>query len=355
MTVLAKHRSLPFGWLVYSSQIEDIFRPAFGAVISRHCFNIVNLCVDVKPGHLDEGRRCSSVTSVGSAPAKFNCHRHVTGMISLISVAGGAKGERRFPLMAAPHNWDILSGRMLQLIAESGTDSEVANVLGSVRSSLDSARDLAEVQSRLQNLLAACCEAARRRWDGSGQAVAHNALKEYFDCTLRIVPPLAMPSLYVTLLTKQNELDSALASVEEGYALEEDAIADWVSVLKLVADTDRRILIQDGFPERYKQRIERLCKAIKFVMGNPTTDGDELECEARYMRSFSSALDELQGLIPEVDDLIGDTSREASAQSDEYEERKREGEPSSEERDSPSEYRTATSPTMNLERLFSDL
>lgn len=253
------------------------------------------------------------------AAEMFLSHCSLEGLRLAISVAGGAKGERRFPLMSAPKSWDILRERVLNIITSLDNDSQEAEIIRIVRTAVEAAGDLPEVQAKLATLLEQCCDAVRTKWDSSGAQVHSRPLQEFYDSTMRLSPPPRMPSLHPIW----EKVDLAFTTAIENttgrkFALDANEVQEWVRILNIVAKSDRRLLYQNGFPESIEAQIRKVCDLIQTEIDadyTPDTD-DEISSEADRFRTFSKTLDELVGLISGTDALLEETSLNAYSYSE---------------------------------------
>jgi hypothetical protein len=77
------------------------------------------------------------------------------------------------------------------------------------------------------------------------------------------------------------------------------------------------VMVQLGFPESYKQRVETICNLVKDVAEGGSPDHpDALSSEQQRFTVLSAALNDLIGLIPPIDELIGETASLAENQAE---------------------------------------
>ncbi len=153
----------------------------------------------------------------------------------------------------------------------------------------------------------------------------------------------------------QTQFESILENAEQE-ELNESALSKWIEVMSIVLKTDRRLLLQDGFPGRYDELIEALCDAVTEEAGASVTylDDDVVSSEADRFYSISNHLDEMVPLFPLLEDALRRASREAYLRHGNLREKVRSSRDSAEP--SWASQRSATSaPAIDLERLFSDL
>jgi hypothetical protein len=117
------------------------------------------------------------------------------------------------------------------------------------------------------------------------------------------------------------------------------------------------LLIQLGFPESYRERIEKICEQVKSEADSSWSyqDSDALSSEQERFTILSTALNDLVGIIPQIDDLVNETASIAESHAQHLEDKYRESlEQPDESPDIPDEYRSSAT-YFNLDRLFSDL
>jgi hypothetical protein len=280
------------------------------------------------------------------------------GIKLAVSVAGGAKGQRQFPLMSAPGSWDILEQRVIEIIRDALNERRVADTLSIMRTATTAASPSGHVQNRLAKILTSCCEAARLRWDGAGAVLDSSVIEEFFDATMCLIPPPTMPALLRTLNKAEQEYEQAMDELTKcRFQLDAGRILRWASVAKIVAKSDPRLLIQLGFPESYRERIQQVCEEVKSEADSSWSyqDSDALSSEQERFTILSTALNDLVGLIPQIDDLVNETASIAESQAQHLEDKYRESvEQPDESPDVPDEYRSSAT-YFDLDRLFSDL
>jgi hypothetical protein len=131
------------------------------------------------------------------------------GIKLAVSVAGGAKGQRQFPLMSAPGSWDILEDRLVEIIRDSPNERRVADTLSIMRTATTAASPSGHVQNRLAKILSSCCEAAKLRWDGVDAVLDSSVIEEFFDASMCLIPPPTMPALLRTLTCHRSSAQNA--------------------------------------------------------------------------------------------------------------------------------------------------
>jgi hypothetical protein len=291
-----------------------------------------------------------------AAAAHFLKNCSLTGVQLALSVAGGATGERRFPLMTPPESWTILKDRALQLIAEDEYGSTIDTLLETTRLALTSANADTPNVEEITNLLYECCRAAKTQLERLARPIEPSILKEFYKATMVLMPPPPMPSLFASLQGVEDDYAKAVRVGGDNSLIDVGAIEDWATAVGIVAKTDPRLLIQRGFPDDYAARIEALCSAANTEASQElsSSDEDDYYKEMGRMRDLSNALDEIIGLIPRLDGKIRRTlkltRKQASAAERKFFEKSSHSDPG----DEPSkEARRILN--FDLDRLFADL
>jgi hypothetical protein len=124
-----------------------------------------------------------------------------------------------------------------------------------------------------------------------------------------------------------------------------------------VHQTDLRILLQSGFPEKYQAKIETIIKLIDDEIRSDWSpdDPEELGSEAERFRDLAGALDQLVGVIPELNKDLEMQATNAESRANSLDVRLENiRDHAEQDSDPPEEYRAPKAP-LDLDRLFSDL
>jgi len=147
-----------------------------------------------------------------------------------------------------------------------------------------------------------------------------------------------------------------LKNSEDSFPVEEDALSKWIALMQIVMKTDRRLLIQDGFPEKYTELVEKLCNVMDSEADEIISFSDEegASAEADRLSAIATDLDELAELFPEHEDLLRRVSRQAERRSRSFQETGNRSH-NSDQTKWTGQRSVSSSPALDLERLFSDL
>jgi hypothetical protein len=276
----------------------------------------------------------------------------ISGIKLATSVAGGASGEKRLPLMSSKKNWETLRRRLKSLIADSGDEIVSWQVLGMLRNAVKSATASSEEYSQLCSILAECCGVIKDTLDKLGKSIYPFVLGVIYESTMLLNPPPPMPVLYPSLNDVEGRFNYEITRAKEGHFLESDPVADWASVLPIVAKCDQRLLIKSGFPEKHQLQVEELCSLIggELREHRSYSDNDDLGSDIGRLRELAAALNDLRGLIPKCDTALEQIQVKIESRCQHLAEKQAEN-------DSPIEvsHISQQRQTLDLDRLFSDL
>ena len=87
------------------------------------------------------------------------------GLQLTLSIAGGEKGQRRYPLMTSEGSWVILENRLNTLLAETSQPYQIREILQALRTSLDGTTGMEDVHKKLARIIHTCCGTVRARLD----------------------------------------------------------------------------------------------------------------------------------------------------------------------------------------------
>src|SRR4051812_5980832 len=175
------------------------------------------------------------------------------GLLLAVSVAGGAAGERSFPLLVADADWDIATARLSGLVAEID-DHDLFRLLASLAVSVAdpaAARTFGDVQALAHEAL----RVVARRWDGSGAPVAPTLLDAWFSTAAAVADPPEAPQLARTWIELLPTESLDLASAEDVAAFD-----DWI---RLAAVLPAEVLADFGFPDAQRATLWNLLEGLE--------------------------------------------------------------------------------------------
>jgi hypothetical protein len=282
-------------------------------------------------------------------------HCSWTGLSLALSLAGGDKGVRRYPLLRTDKSWDTLRKRLVHLLETETSLYRLREILDAVRTSLEGAREISVVHARLAALIESCCSTVRALINSRSDDLTLRLLQSYYDLTMSISPPPPMPNLHPLWKEKQTKFDSML-DAEGDEPIEEDTISDWAATLKIMLQTDRRPLVQNGYPEKFILQVERLCELsrVEAHQAMTFTSAKEASTAAERLSAISTGLLELAEIFPDQQALLSKTALLAEERSDTIKEIYNDDGDDTESRwSTPSEIQKPN--VIDIELLFSDL
>lgn len=172
----------------------------------------------------------------GPARRRFLGRCGVHGAMLALSVAGGAVGERRLPLLLGDADWDALTDRVYALVPEL-TDAEMIALLTALGAAIDElgagdpGRE-AVALARTTLVRAASC------WDEHAVPIGLGSLDAWLALAGRLAPgpAPALPSLSATWA----ELLPARAPAPED-RVEVGRLTDWVELCRMLWDGPREV------------------------------------------------------------------------------------------------------------------
>jgi hypothetical protein len=214
-----------------------------------------DLVVDALAHDADERRR-------------FLARCGVDGAALALSSAGGAAGERRWPLLREDADWDALADGLHRLCAEI-EEADAVRLLAVL--------EAAEPHPEIGALARMVVRRLAHRW--RGHAVSVDALAAWAAVAAQLEEPVEAPSPVPTWL----ELEPDRAPGDPA-ALER--FADWLRLADLLMRHDPELLAGLGFPDRHTGVLAAFAEAVP-------DDEPPLEHDLRVQ-----ALDRLVGLAP---------------------------------------------------------
>jgi len=139
------------------------------------------------------------IEQLGADPERrrrFLAHCGVHGIALVLSVAGGARGERRLPLLIGDEDWDTLGDRLYLLVPDLETGELVVllEALATAIHELGGAVGGDELRALARLVLARVAAG----WDAAHQPIPLPALGAWLRLARRLAPPPQPPGLAVT-------------------------------------------------------------------------------------------------------------------------------------------------------------
>lgn len=187
------------------------------------------------------------------------------GFTLAISAAGGAEGERRFPLLRSHPDWESLEQRAQEFLR----DVDVVEVTTVISALQDAAVQLEAAEharhqdtAALHHLTSVCLRTLVTRWNDAASVIPLDQLERYAQLSLMIQPLPPMPNL---LPTWKSVAPTSLDDAEEQSL---NDLANWARLITIIGDTEPRFLGQVGFPQQYEPVFSALLVNLEAVPEN---------------------------------------------------------------------------------------
>lgn len=219
-----------------------------------------------------------------AARQRFLAACGVHGATLALSVEGGARGERRLPLLASDADWDELRGRLRGLLCEL-EDHELARLLLELASTLTAVRDPTQVREA-QSLASYLLESTRRAWARAHRPLPVGLLEAWYQLESRALERVKAPALTPTWA----ELHPGSLLLEHPDRSELARADDWLALARTLRRYDRDALRALGFFDRDRDLLERMIVTL-----TRTASSDEA------LRPLSEAvLLRIEELVPDL-------------------------------------------------------
>jgi hypothetical protein len=162
------------------------------------------------------------------------CELH--GAALALSVAGGAHGERRLPLLRDDADWDALGDTVHRLCRELGQD-DVARLLGALEPAVAAEPSNGELQALAELALTT----SRRRFDHEEAMLSAGVAEAWLRLASLLERSIEAPALVPTW--------QALAP--RPGAAEPARLREWRAFASVLRDHLPGLLVELGYPERY--------------------------------------------------------------------------------------------------------
>jgi hypothetical protein len=212
------------------------------------------------------------LTADAAGRRAFLARAGVDGLLLALSVAGGRRGERLFPLLVDDGDWDVLGDRLVEL-ARRTDDHDTLRLLAAVRAAFDAGPPRSTL-GELRALADALLGTVRRRVDRADAPTAVASLAAWLDLadqTGRSDTPRSVDRTWFALLpgTQPVSSDDELRAAD-----------DWLWLVEVLHAHRPKELDRLGFPRRHKARLASLAVACE-PSGDDDTAGTALRDAVR--------------------------------------------------------------------------
>ncbi|HWE10007.1 MAG TPA: hypothetical protein VG325_11665 [Solirubrobacteraceae bacterium] len=191
----------------------------------------------------------------------FLGHCAVHGIVLALSVAGGASGQRRLPLVGGDEDWDTLGDRLYALAPELEV-AELSELMTALATTIG-ALEPAPADSEARVLAGMLLTRVAHRWDRDHAVIPLAALDAWLTLSRCLEPPPALPSLAATWAELLPVRAPALDDVGEVHRF-----CDWLILCTLLADFAADELLALGY---CSEQIALIVEFIDGVAADPET------------------------------------------------------------------------------------
>jgi hypothetical protein len=184
------------------------------------------------------------------ARRRFLVRCGLEGLLLALSTAGGATGERRFPLLVEDCDWDLAADRLYRLVPALD-DHDVFRVLATLREGVATGHPEADPLST------AVLEALRRVWDESGSTVSVALLGKWLALDERVTQALRLPMLAPTWIDLLPTESVDIRSRDELRRLD-----DWIALVRLLREHRPSALDELGYGEDQLRVLQSIVRSF---------------------------------------------------------------------------------------------
>jgi len=273
-----------------------------------------------------------------------------------LSQAGGASGEREFPLLPDEGSWETLRSASTKAIFD-GPEENVDTILSAIEG-ISTSNPL--IRSEVESLIAQVCKTIKSRWDKDNKSISAKFLGRFYDLSSKVQSQLPSPQLALSWETALSKAERAVEECEAGsFALDGTNILEWAEIVGTLSENEPLYLKKLGFPQNFEETAKSIMTIAEaeaeteYEFDTP----DEFYSESRRFGDLVSAAKLLRKGFPgnsdKWEELVELLEAQESVLRNTYE-RKRDEEAESEEDDSNDDHSSGVD-VLDLTDLFSDL
>jgi len=173
----------------------------------------------------------------GERRRAFLAAAETDGLLLALSVAGGARGERKLPLLREDRDWDALGDRLAAVCREV-EEGDAARLLAGLAEAARAAD--APALAELEPIGALVLRRLARRWDAERRALRVDVLESWFALSRELADRTPPPSLDATWVELMPDEDADAARLD-----------DWLALAEVLDEFAPGALARFEFPERY--------------------------------------------------------------------------------------------------------
>jgi hypothetical protein len=173
------------------------------------------------------------------------------GVVLSLSTAGGAQGDRTYPLIGGDGDWDTLGDRIYALLPELD-HAELAMVLRALLGAVQVVTPDWMATREARGLARMVLERTGVLWAAAGTPVLLDCVDAWLSLSDRLDPPVLPDFLGPTWAEL---LPAALPDAED--LAEVQRFTDWVTLCELLGEFSRELLAQLGFNAAHEDLVRR--------------------------------------------------------------------------------------------------
>jgi hypothetical protein len=190
------------------------------------------------------------IAADANARERFLARCGLEGLLLGLSMAGGASGTRRFPLLVEDADWDLAADRVYRLVPALD-DHDVFRLLATLREAI------ATGHAEVDPLSASVLEAVRRAWDGSAAPVPVALVGQWLALDEHVSEAVQLPLLAPTWIDLLPTASTDIRSRDELRRLD-----DWIVLVELLREHRPAALEELGYGESQLSVLEGIVRTF---------------------------------------------------------------------------------------------
>jgi hypothetical protein len=233
-----------------------------------------------------------------------------------VSEEGGAKGERKMPLMIEKSDWESIESACILLIKAGGSSTHTS-LLELFASLVDSYE---QIPSPLSSLISKVATEICAEWNSSDIFIHHLDLERYFKLGARTVQELPYPHLDFTWSQVSEELMSQLENSRSGSDISAEDLDVWVDTLTVIQTHSPQTLIRAKFGKIQDGIIKQIIESVRELLSwEPSLEGlDDARYEADRLSTMAGALRKLAAVSHFRANVLAELATKAEARGEQY-------------------------------------
>jgi hypothetical protein len=278
----------------------------------------------------------------------------LSGLKVAVSDTSGSRGEKKYPLIASPSDWNLLCEGCVKLVGSCSV-ADTTDALEVLASAAQNATQL-DVRHELSQIIFKVCDEVRERWDANGAILTGHQLLTFCQTSLLASRLPVLPRLDHSWETLEKRVITNIRVWEADNAVDSDVLHEWIKLTQAISENEPRFLRKKQFPAKHHDVLNRILVIIEAEL-----DQEEQFDFADDYLAAASKCDQLVEVVQSLQEMSLIQSDAASALKKRLEERSYEYgararelgevEPDYE----PDDYRSEGDETVDLGEFFRDL